>query len=106
MAENVLKLMRSTCYCPAPDPAQNLVFLQNGITIEFDKSGNMGMYTDPDAITLNRLPIIYDPEAKCPTFERYMSDLYTPEDTATILQFMGYCLIPSTKAQKALMIRG
>lgn len=55
----------------------------------------------------NRLPIDYCGDARCPnTWLNFLNQLLYPEDIATLQEFLGYCLIPTTKAQAMLMIIG
>ncbi len=35
-----------------------------------------------------------------------MSDLLYPEDIPTVQEFIGYCLIPSNKGQRMMVIKG
>ena len=56
----------------------------------------------------NRLAAAYtnvagkDPEH----WVRFVNELLDPDDVLTLQEFMGYCLIPSTRAQKMLLIIG
>lgn len=54
-----------------------------------------------------RLPVkfLYDYKVT-PNFNKWLNDLFMDEDIPTIRQFLGYCLIPSTKAQKSLFLVG
>ena len=53
------------------------------------------------------LPVAYNPNAPQPKrWLRFLSELLDQEDIPTLQEFMGYCLIPTTKAQKMLMIIG
>lgn len=55
----------------------------------------------------NRLPVNYNPEAKEPLrWLHFLDELLYPEDIITLQEFMGYMLIPTTKAQAMLMIIG
>jgi putative DNA primase/helicase len=55
----------------------------------------------------NRLPVAYNPDAPEPVrWKRFLSELLEPEDILTLQEYMGYCLLPTTKAQKMLMIIG
>lgn len=55
----------------------------------------------------NRLPVNYNPEAKEPLrWLQFLDELLYPEDIITLQEFMGYMLIPTTKAQAMLMIIG
>ena len=58
-------------------------------------------------IVRNRLPVRYDPKAAQPThWLRFLSDLLYPEDIPTVQEFIGYCLIPSNKGQRMMVIKG
>ena len=55
----------------------------------------------------NRLTVNYNPSAKKPErWLRFLSELLEPEDIPTLQEYLGYCLIPSTKGQKMMMILG
>ncbi len=66
-----------------------------------------GTFTDKKDFCRNRLPVAYNPDAPKPeTWLRFLSELLNDEDIPTLQEFMGYCLIPSTKGQKMLIITG
>ncbi|MBO1345806.1 phage/plasmid primase, P4 family, partial [Faecalibacterium sp. Marseille-Q0746] len=49
----------------------------------------------------------YDPKAPQPThWLRFLFDLLYPEDIPTVQEFIGYCLIPSNKGQRMMVIKG
>ena len=55
----------------------------------------------------NRLDVTYNPSAGTPTvWLSFLSGLLEEEDIPTLQEYLGYCLIPSTKAQKMLMLIG
>lgn len=41
-----------------------------------------------------------------PKFQYWLHSLFEEEDIATVQEFLGYCLIPSTRAQEALILVG
>lgn len=43
---------------------------------------------------------------KTPYFTKWINDLFTPEDAIVIQEYLGYCLVPTTKAQKSLILVG
>ena len=56
---------------------------------------------------VNRLAVNYNPAAQKPVrWRRFLSELLEPEDIPTLQEYLGYCLIPSTKGQKMMMILG
>ena len=55
----------------------------------------------------NRLPVNYNSDAVLPTrWLRFLDELLYPEDIYTLQEFMGYILIPTTKAQAMLLLIG
>lgn len=66
-----------------------------------------GTFTREKDFCRNRLPVAYNPQAQKPeTWLRFLSELLNAEDISTLQEFMGYCLIPSTKGQKMLILTG
>ena len=54
-----------------------------------------------------RLPVSYNPEAPKPErWLKFLSELLYEEDIPTLQEYMGYCLLPTTRAQKMLIITG
>lgn len=55
-----------------------------------------------------RLPVCYRPEHFTPPTRwlAFLGELLEPEDILTLQEYMGYCLIPTTRGQKMLIITG
>ena len=56
-----------------------------------------------------RLPVNFVPLSeprKTPYFNKWLSDLFTPEDIVTLQEYIGYCLLPTTRGQKCLLLIG
>jgi putative DNA primase/helicase len=98
---SLLDTLRSCCYSPPLPIYHDRIHVSNG-TLFLD-----GRFETSKDFCLNRLPVRYDPDAPFPTkWIAFLNDLLIPEDIMTLQEFMGYCLIPSTKAQKMLMLVG
>ena len=66
-----------------------------------------GSFSSEKNYCRNRLPVAYNPDAPPPeAWLQFLSQLLYPEDIPTLQEFFGYCLIPSTKAQKMLFLIG
>ena len=66
-----------------------------------------GDFTEKKEFCLNRLPVNYEmKEAKPERWLQFLSELLEEDDIPTLQEYMGYCLIPSNKAQKLLIILG
>ena len=54
-----------------------------------------------------RLDVNYVPaERPTPLFDKWLNDVFAPEDIPTVQDIMGYCLIPTTAAGEAFFIVG
>ena len=99
--DSLLEVLREEAHQETLPVTPDRIHLANG-TIFLD-----GLFTEEKEFCRNRLPISFQPEAPKP--KRWLSltqELLEPEDILTLQEFMGYCLIPTTKAQKMLIIIG
>lgn len=87
---------------PMFETAENEIHPLNGtLTTKLDD------FTSDLKVCWNRLNVNYNPNASNPIiFLKYLNDLFIPEDILTIQEYLGYSLIPTNKAQKALFIVG
>lgn len=100
-ASQLLDALKLACYSP-PLPVQlDRIHVANG-TYYLD-----GRFTEEKEYCMNRLKVQYDPNASVPEkWISFVNDLLTETDVLTLQEYMGYCLIPTNKAQKMLLILG
>ena len=99
---NILDLLKLSAQMDDFPPVTNCIHLANG-TLYLDGSFQEGK---PEVVR-NRLPVRYNPKAAQPAlWLRFLSDLLYPEDIPTLQEFIGYCLIPSNKGQRMMVIKG
>ena len=97
----LLDVLRVECYCPGLPIWQDRIHVTNG-TLFLD-----GRFSEQKDFCRNRLPVAYTPNAPQPAkWLHFLSQLLEPEDIPTLQEYMGYCLIPSTKAQQMLFLIG
>ncbi len=66
-----------------------------------------GSFTEDKSYCNNRLSVNYRPDAPCPErWQQFLTELLHPEDIPTLQEFLGYCLLPTTKGQKMLLMIG
>lgn len=100
-AANLLDALRMECWSPPLPVFQDRVHVANG-TFFLN-----GTFSEAKDFCVNRLPVRYVPDAPPPVkWLAFLDDLLAPDDILTLQEFMGYCLIPSTKGQKMLIITG
>jgi phage/plasmid-associated DNA primase len=57
-------------------------------------------------LSLTQLPEEYNPEARCPNIDKFLSDVLRPKDIQYILQLIGYCLLNDCRYQVSVMLYG
>ena len=99
---NVVDVLKLAAQVEDFPPVTDRIALANG-TLYLDGTFQEGK---PE-IVRNRLLVKYDSKAAQPVhWLRFLSDLLYPEDIPTVQEFIGYCLIPSNKGQRMMVIKG
>ncbi len=95
---NLLDALRVVCASPPLPLCQDRIHVANG-TLFLD-----GAFSAEKDFCANRLPVKYVPDAPPPVrWLAFLDELLPPDDILTLQEFMGYCLIQSTKGQKMLI---
>ena len=99
---NILEVLKLEAQVPDFPPEQDRIHLSNG-TLLLD-----GTFTEGrPAIVRSRLPVAYNPNAPAPEiWQNFLDGLLHAEDIPTLQEFIGYCLIPSNKGQRMMVIKG
>ena len=99
---NIVEIMKLAAHAGSFPPKPDEIHVQNG-TLRIDGSFLAGR----SEIVRSRFPIAYNPQAEKPVvWLRFLSDLLYPEDIPTFQEYIGYCLIPSTKGQRMMILKG
>lgn len=105
-AKKLLDGIKAYCYTEPPKPSLDKIHFKNG-TLSTDSNGLFTVWCDKKEICINRIPCNYNPTAASPErFLKYLNEVYNADDIKTILQYCGYCLLPTTALQQALIIIG
>ena len=100
--KNIVEVLKMAASVPDLPPQTDRIHLCNG-TLFLDGRFQEGR---PE-IVRSRLPVPYDPDAPEPKlWLRFLEELLYPEDIPTLQEFIGYCLIPSNKGQRMMVIKG
>jgi putative DNA primase/helicase len=82
---------------------RHLINLENGL---YDISTGTFKPHTPAVLSTIRIPVSYDPDATCPTIDRFLSEIVAPEDQQVLIEWAGYSLIPDTRIQRSVMLLG
>ena len=99
---NIVELMKLAALLEDFPLEADRIHLANG-TLFLD-----GTFTEgkPEIVRC-RLPVLYNPDAPPPTrWLAFLDGLLYSEDIPTLQEFIGYCLIPSNKGQRMMVIKG
>ncbi len=99
---SIIELLKITAYKSNFKPQEDRIHVANG-TLHLD-----GTFSEAkDQIVRSRFPVKYNPLAGSPErWLHFLGELLEPDDILTLQEFIGYCLIPSTAAQKMMVIKG
>jgi len=101
LISRLLETVRLKARTPEPPLDPDVIHVKNG-TYHL-KNG----FSPEKHYCINRLPVNFNPEAPLPeVWLAFLAELLEPEDILTLQEFMGYCLVPVTKAQKMLILIG
>lgn len=99
---NILEVMKLEAQVEDFPPEQDRIHLSNGTLLL-----NGTFMEGRPQIVRSRLPVAYRPNAPEPSlWLRFLEELLYPEDIPTLQEFLGYCLIPSNKGQRMMVIKG
>ena len=99
--EHIMQAIKLACASEPPEIQTDRIHVRNG-TYFVD-----GHFTPEKEYCMNRLPISYVPEAPAPTrWLQFLNELLYEEDIPALQEYIGYCLLPVTKAQKMLLMVG
>ena len=78
--------------------------IQNGILNIFTRE--ISPFTH-QKIFFNKLPVKYDPKAKCPMIEKFFKDILKDEEDAKVMyELIGFCLLKEYRYEKMFMFVG
>ena len=98
---NLLEVIKLQAYSQSLPMETDRIHVANGVCF-LD-----GRFLPMKNFCTNRLTVNYNPSAQKPVrWLRFLAELLEPEDIPTLQEYLGYCLIPSTKGQKMMMILG
>ena len=85
---------------------RNIITFSNGL-MDVDQPSNLIPHS-PNWCSTVCLPFAYDPSAKCPIWEKFLSEIFEGdhERISLIQEFFGYCLSSDTSLQKAMILVG
>ena len=99
---NILETIKLLAFSDPFPIEQDCIHLQNGVYHLPD-----GSFQESRLFCQNRLPVKYDPKASSPDlWLTFLHELLDDADIPTLQEYLGYCLIPSTKGQKMMLIVG
>ena len=85
------------------EPPLNLINLRNGV-LDIE-TGQLHPH-DPQLWFTSVIDVNYDPNAECPNFTKFLTEILPPEAHPTIQELFGYALYRSNHARRAFLFIG
>ena len=99
---NIIELLKITAHIDDFPPQTDRIHVANG-TLFLDGS----YFASNDEIVRSRFPVAYNTSAPSPeVWLRFLSSLLYEDDIPALQEYIGYCLIPSNKGQRMMVIKG
>ena len=110
-SKSLLEALKLYCHSAPIKPNESEIHVLNGVVKVDGGYGEPPTFIPEKKFCVNRLNISYDPEIwehryYPEHFQTFLLQLLDLEDILTLQEYLGYCLIPSTRAQTALFIIG
>lgn len=98
---NLLEMLRLEAYAPTLPIHEDRLHVAGGTLFL------RGEFTEDKEFCRNRLPVNYNLAAPQPEiWLHFLSQLLEPEDILTLQEYLGYCLIPTTRGQTMMLLKG
>ena len=107
--KKVVDALKITAYRDDFDFADKMLIPFANGDMELDGTKQWVFTVDGKQPVPYRLPVRFVPLSqphKTPYFDKWLNDLFTPEDIITLQEYIGYCLLPTTRGQKCLLLIG
>lgn len=85
------------------DPVPRWINFRNGL-LDW-QTGDMHAHT-PEVLTTIQLPLDYDPEATCPTFDTFLAEVMHEDYVRLAWQMIGYLMYSGNRLQRAFLLYG
>jgi hypothetical protein len=85
------------------DPPKDIINLPNRL-LEWE-TGTLRPH-DPEVLSTIRVPVRWNPDATCPAIDRFLAEVLPEDCLDFVLEFIGYCLVPDNRLQRAVMLIG
>ncbi len=100
-ASGLLEMVKLEAYAP------NLPIQEDRIHVANSTLFLNGKFDEHMDFCRNRLPVKFNPNAPQPvTWLRFLTELLEDEDIKTLQEYLGSCLIPTTRGQTMLLLKG
>ncbi len=105
MADGLVNFIRGVSPMLLDRPIINKINLLNGIYDFYEEPEHAFTESTPEYLTTIQLPIVYDPNAECLAWDKFLTDVF-PEGVQLLQEIVGMCCIPFTKLQKCIILMG
>ncbi|MFC2173026.1 phage/plasmid primase, P4 family [Acidobacteriota bacterium] len=84
-------------------PNLQYINLRNGL---LDWKARKLIRHSPDIFQIAQLPVVYDPDARCPVFDWFLETTLPPDVQALVEEILGHPLIPDNRFERVIALLG
>jgi P4 family phage/plasmid primase-like protien len=84
-------------------PPLDVVNVANGL---LDVNARKLLSHSPDHLSPVQIPVTYDPEARCPSWDRFVATTFPADAAAIAWEIPAWLMAPDTSIQKAILLTG
>ena len=100
---SIVETLKLICQVKDFAPSDDFIQVENGMVYED------GRFVETEAFmpVQSRFPVRYNKDAAHPQrWLDFLHELLDPEDIITLQEYIGYCFLPTNKAQRMMIIKG
>ena len=101
--QETLRYIEVETYSKPPEAHLDFINVRNG-RLDW-RTKTLEPHT-PATFDVLQIPVSYDPDARCPHYDTYLSTTLDPELISLADEINGHCLVPDTRFEKTVMFVG
>lgn len=102
-AKEVFEYIRVDAQQLWEEPPRDIINVANGLLDV--RTGTLAPHS-PDHLSMIQLPVLYDPNARCPSWEKFIMEVFPDDSHSIAWEIPAWLMTPDTSIQKAVLLTG
>ena len=105
-SSNIQDVLRATVDEMPVEPVTAVINVPNGLLHWRAPGGPVLVDHDPDALSTVQLPVRWNPDARCPAFDAFLSAAVAEDDLQRVWEVIGYLVMSGNPLQRMFLLNG